>query len=213
MLGTISPVVAKMALDRGLATGRTIGMIYAGQGDHACSADAFEKALDYCRELQLTINTAKLHYNLGIALHNLKGDARAKEHMQKAADGFGAAIKRHPNSAGLYVKLADALKRSGDPNSAADALRRAIELDPNESSNYASLLSILELEEDFDEAIATLNQLMTYLKENQRLEEAKQLKEYGDFLEFRRWNKSRTTTDTPSSSKQYHKAAGDSPAR
>ncbi len=29
MLGTISPVVAKMALDRGMATGQTVGIIYA----------------------------------------------------------------------------------------------------------------------------------------------------------------------------------------
>lgn len=29
LLGTISPVVAKMALDRGLPTGRTVGSIYA----------------------------------------------------------------------------------------------------------------------------------------------------------------------------------------
>ena len=39
-LGTISPVVAKQALDRGLATGRTVGSIYAW-GTAGCIAGTF----------------------------------------------------------------------------------------------------------------------------------------------------------------------------
>ncbi len=155
------------------------------QNDLEGAVQALEGALDYqaAHELEQTA-VAHVHRNLGILLRRLGHSAEARRHLTEAIKWFRVDLEQNPHSVVVWTSLAETLMLVGNRNGAAEAFGRAAELDPENVGCYEKWAKVLELERRYDEAIAVLRRQIALLKKLGQREEAMQVAQYVEVLEY-----------------------------
>ena len=108
------------------------GLAQLHEGDFAAGVAALEQLIDR------GIESSDIHRNLGRALFGVERYARAAEH-------FAQAAARAPGEADLWLRLAEAQLRLGDPQAALDALRTGKTQDSGSVGLYREEARILRL--------------------------------------------------------------------
>jgi len=164
-----------------------IGRWALQHGDYPIAVEVFKKTIEHNEKAKAARNLANIHFELGIALENLQREKEAKDHFQKAAQGFQTETRQRPKSALSYSNLAAALVKIDDPDAAAKAFQRAIELDPDDPTNYVALATVLESQRQYDEGIALLLKAINDTRSKGRQDDLDQLRAYLEVLEFKKW--------------------------
>lgn len=155
-----------------------IGLIHAQLGDLANSIRAFETAIEYNERAPEKADIGSVHFNLGVAQQRRNRAAEAAAQMKKAVACFREEIKKSPDSGELYTRMGDALASLGDFKAASEAFRQAVKLDPQFPASYFNLARALEFQGLYDEAIAVMQEGVSYMRKTGRADAAAQLLGY-----------------------------------
>ena len=155
------------------------------QDDLEGAVTALQAALDYQAEHELEQTAvAHVHMNLGFLLRRLGRSTEARRHLNEAAKWFRVDLQQNPHSVEVWASLAETLTLVGDRNGAAEAFEKAAELDPGNVTCYEKWAKVLELERRYDDAIAVLRRQVALLKKQGQREEAMEVSQYVELLEY-----------------------------
>lgn len=155
------------------------------QDDLEGAVEALQAALDYQAGHELEQTTvAHVHMNLGILLRRLGRSTESRRHLTEAVKWFRVDLQQNPHSVVVWTSLAETLVLTGDRNGAAEAFAQAADLDPENVTCYEKWAKVLELERRYDEAIAVMRRQIALLKEQGQREEALQVGQYVEILEY-----------------------------
>lgn len=163
-----------------------IAMMTAQQGRLNDTVESFEAAIEYNEQAEIKINIASVHFNLAMVLRELKRPEEAKEHFQKAIEGFKKELAKNPKSLETVIKLGNTLAETGDFKQATKYFQRAVNLNPYDAANHYALSKVLESQGRYDEAISALKKASGFMNHIGRKEDAAKLQKYLEFVEFRK---------------------------
>ena len=133
---------------------RDLGFAALEKGD-------WDKAEEYFK--RAAANDSKdpeVHYLVALGLsRKSRSTGRPPEDLETMKKELNAAITLDPNYADAYGLLGMTLGFSGDKEKAIEVLKKAIQLDPRNEWNYSNLANVYMNAQDFDNAIAILQQL------------------------------------------------------
>jgi tetratricopeptide (TPR) repeat protein/MFS family permease len=156
-------------------------------GDMAEAAESLKKALEYNDSLDVKKNVATVHYNLAMTLLGLGESVQAREHLEKAVEGFKQELSENPNLHESWGCLGDVYATMGDFESASEAFAKAFSLDPANREYFESLLKALEYQGKYDVAIELLkNQIAAMKRYNAPTEAISQQQRHLKLLELNR---------------------------
>jgi tetratricopeptide (TPR) repeat protein len=124
--------------------------------------------------------------NLGMLLHRMNKPHEAREHFAEAVKWFRVDLRRNPNSVVVWEWLGDTLAIMSDFKGASEAFEKTVTLEPADPAHYRKLAKALEMQRRYDEAIAAVRKHMTLLKEQGRRDEAREMGQYVEILEYER---------------------------
>jgi tetratricopeptide (TPR) repeat protein len=144
-----------------------LGQIALLQRDYASAIDDFSKAL------QFDPAATRIHYPLGQALHAVKRDAEAKEHLAQRGDHLPAVkdplveeLEAMRNSASRYFTRAMKAIQDRDYEAAATAFARGLETEPDNATARVSYARTLYLSGRKPEARQALERAVALQPDN-----------------------------------------------
>jgi tetratricopeptide (TPR) repeat protein len=144
-----------------------LGQIALLRRDYASAIDDFSKAL------QFDPAATRIHYPLGQALHAVKRDAEAKEHLAQRGDRLPAVkdplveeLEAMRNSASRYFTRAMKAIQDRDYEAAATAFARGLETEPDNATARVSYARTLYLSDRKTEARQALEQAVALQPDN-----------------------------------------------
>ena len=163
-----------------------IARMHVERGDFEGAVEAFQAAIDFQidRGLERTA-IAPVHMQLGILLRRMGRSDEERRHLEQAVRWFRADLQQNPNSAVNWIWLAETLSLLGRFDEASEAFERAVTLAPEEVTSYEKWAKVLELQQRYNEAVDVLRRQLALLKQQGRREEALQVGQYIEILEYR----------------------------
>jgi len=163
-----------------------LGVIFLQKKDYANAVEVLTKAVEFNQKTASSRSIPHVHFNLAIALQNLKREQEATDQLLKAVQGFQENIKEHPSSAALYEDLGSTLLMLSKFDDAAKAFQQAIALNPDNLSNYVNLVKTLEFQQRYDEAISVWQKAIDYMQQTGRTEDAAEMRTYLEILKSKK---------------------------
>jgi len=144
-----------------------LGQIALLRRDYASAIDDFSKAL------QFDPAATRIHYPLGQALHAVKRDAEAKEHLAQRGDRLPAVkdplveeLEAMRNSASRYFTRAMKAIQDRDYEAAATAFAKGLETEPDNATARVSYARTLYMSDRKTEARQALEQAVALQPDN-----------------------------------------------
>jgi cytochrome c-type biogenesis protein CcmH/NrfG len=129
--------------------------------------------------------------NLGILLGRMNRPKEAKEQLTEAAEWFRTELADNPNSVTAWDWLGDTLATLRDFQQASNAFAQAAALEPRNPAYYEKLARTLEFQGRYAEALDAARTQVKLLQELGRRDQAKQLGQYIELLEYKKVKQSR----------------------
>lgn len=150
---TAFQVLHSMARDLEVPAEQLLGFALTHLGDVRGTVEPLERVIaEQLEQGESPERIARLHYAAGGILVNQGDDDRALEH-------FRSAVARDPELLDAWVKLGNALARTGRLEVAVEAFARALELQPGDRELTVKRATVLINLGRTDQAIAELRQL------------------------------------------------------
>jgi tetratricopeptide (TPR) repeat protein len=176
----------------GIKAFNEIGIMSVALGRLDEAVAAFRRALQVHAEAggQQTA-VASVHMNLGILLGRMNRPKEAKEQLAEAAEWFRIELADNPNSVTAWDWLGDTLAALRDFQQASNAFAQAAALEPRNPAYYEKLARTLEFQGRYAEALDAARTQVKLLQELGRRDQAKQLGQYIELLEYKKVKQSR----------------------
>lgn len=174
----LEPLVSVRAYDE-------IGSMRLAQEDLQGAEEAWREAIRSREKLELwEPEIASVYMNLGMLLKRMNESTEARQPLRQAARWFRVDLQRRENSAVLWERLGDTLVLTGDLKDASEAFEKALALEPENAGHYKKLAKVYESQRRYGEAIGVAKRHVTLLKLRGAKDEAFQLQQYVELLEY-----------------------------
>lgn len=172
-----------------------IAIMLTMQEKYEEAASYFRKALAYNEQAETKVNVAGIHLNLGLILQNTQQPEAAREHFQKAAEGFRAELTKDPSSLKNTMLLANVYMHLQDYPQGTAYFQKAVNLNPYDTQLHIQLAQAYEVQGLYDDAAAVIQKAVGFFKHINEEKRAAPLHEYLEKLAFLKYRKTNAKTD------------------
>jgi spermidine synthase/Tfp pilus assembly protein PilF len=155
-----------------------IAQIMEKQGKIGEASKVLKDAIRYNEEAENQINVAEVHFNLALLLKVLERPGEAREHFQKAIEGFRKILVKNPNATRVIIDLGASLAEIGQEGEATKYLQQAVNIDPYDVDKHLMLARSLKIQKRYDDAIKRLHEGVEFMLDADRKADASKLNEF-----------------------------------
>lgn len=160
--------------------------IFTDKGKENEAIEIYRTAFRRCDKVKFRDSLTDLHYDFAMLLKKLNRPKESAEEFSAAAQGYRDLLDENPQSIESLVKLGSISMTTGDFTKAAEYFQSAVDLKPGDADINLSLIQAFYSLGQLDASISASRKAIEHMVKNGQEENAAKIREYLEFLEFRK---------------------------